>query len=479
MAPPSSRSSHYNSTATNNRSSNATQSLFTTLLAPPPAKQARTILNPNDPPLPPPSRPNAVSRSRRGSRPASDQASTTHARSGRSMAESTRAQAKTRRESGKTTSRRNVKGKGKERSISHNVVASGEDDMKAAATLTSLLLHSRPSAASASSPRSSASAGSDTGSAHSHPHFAQSSARTISTAVSSAETSFSASTPSTNNVVRSTTPPPHPSAAAQGGITPTPPAHAPTDNEAADLMLYLATSPSPARPTTVKEKNARDLAAYRALGGGAGLRAKGRVLFPGSDKGEGTSRTLSRVNDSSFGSTVSDLALGDGSKSFSQPSRLSITATLPALEDGDNSTFSTSVGASQKHSTLTPAQLLPPPLSPLNKPLGQPSSPPSSSSPWPSASYMSSDSRHLQAPPTPGNVSFNFNEFINVSPSPAAGSNSHTRSSLRADIGRKLFEEEQQRHTKETTGKTHSFGEELGGERRGASLGSSIDLIRG
>lgn len=43
---------------------------------------------------------------------------------------------------------------------------------------------------------------------------------------------------------------------------------APTDNEAADLMLFLATSPSPARKAA-----SSDLAAYRALG-------KGRVLFP-------------------------------------------------------------------------------------------------------------------------------------------------------------------------------------------------------
>ena len=57
-------------------------------------------------------------------------------------------------------------------------------------------------------------------------------------------------------------------------ITPRP---APSDNGAADLMLFLATSPSPAR----SNKNTRDMAAYRALTGGSGpLRSKGRDLFP-------------------------------------------------------------------------------------------------------------------------------------------------------------------------------------------------------
>jgi hypothetical protein len=52
-------------------------------------------------------------------------------------------------------------------------------------------------------------------------------------------------------------------------------------------------------------------------------------------------------------------------------------------------------------------------------------------------------------------LDFNFHEFINASPSPSRGpSQAHggeaghkSNLGLRADIGRKLFEEEQTRHT--------------------------------
>ena len=50
-------------------------------------------------------------------------------------------------------------------------------------------------------------------------------------------------------------------------------------------MLYLHTSPSPARPTTTQDRDAKDSAAFRALGGGGSLRAKGRVLFFAGDDG--------------------------------------------------------------------------------------------------------------------------------------------------------------------------------------------------
>ena len=64
-----------------------------------------------------------------------------------------------------------------------------------------------------------------------------------------------------------------------------------------------------------------------------------------------------------------------------------------------------------------------------------------------------------QAPPTPGNFSFNLNEFINVSPSPVAAPKGGIGPV--ADIGRKLFE-----------------GEQGGAEpSRGGALGAGIDLI--
>jgi hypothetical protein len=92
-------------------------------------------------------------------------------------------------------------------------------------------------------------------------------------------------------------------------------------------------------------------------------------------------------------------------------------------------------------------------------------------------------------------VPFNFNDFINVSPSPAAAPpgfingqmKSGLSSSLRADVGRKLFEEEQQRHQTVTKGhghgdgKTQEFGEALDGDHTGRSslgLGAGIDLLQ-
>jgi len=59
---------------------------------------------------------------------------------------------------------------------------------------------------------------------------------------------------------------------------------------------------------------------------------------------------------------------------------------------------------------------------------------------FPSSDDASSDPRHPQQDPD-----FNFNDFINASPSPSA--HPHRRNvSLRADVGRRLFEEEQSRH---------------------------------
>ncbi|KAE9402934.1 hypothetical protein BT96DRAFT_517067 [Gymnopus androsaceus JB14] len=210
------------------------------------------------------------------------------------FAESTRAQAK---------SRRQPKDKGKSRKA---VDADGDVDMEAAATLTSLLLHHRPSIA-----------GSDT----SEPgtHSARSSFAPIPpNPASNASTSYRSNTPprsSNNTPAQQTTPRP-----------------APTDNEAADLMLYLATSPSPARASG--SKNSRDAAAFRALGNpnpvnnannGNMMRAKPRVLFPTTqgepnhdDSNPGSSRRGSRGslgrNDSFAGSSMSSIGSDMGAR---------------------------------------------------------------------------------------------------------------------------------------------------------------------
>lgn len=119
------------------------QTLFTSILAPPPPQQARTILNANDPPLAASVRPEPSPR---------DHA----ANVARSIAEGTRAHSKSRRSDG-SPSRRKGKGRASKSSRANDDVdADGDVDMKAAKTLTSLLLQHRPSVTgSASSPCSS------------------------------------------------------------------------------------------------------------------------------------------------------------------------------------------------------------------------------------------------------------------------------------------------------------------------------------
>lgn len=425
------------------RNPNPTPSLYTSLLAPPPAKHARTIHNPSDPPVPAPSRPVASPRVR--AKP-----------SAKSIAEGTRAHAKS-RQTDKTNApgspdRRRTKrpsadkGKRKQRATNVDVDADGDVDMKAAATLTSLLLHHRPSiAGSASSPRSSID-GSDAGSVYSYSHFAQSSARTTTAPVDSSPVSAapSVSTITAEPSFRNQTPPPPNTGPALGGVEQTTPRPAPTDNEAADLMLFLATSPSPARPSN---KDSKDLAAYRALGGGsAALRDKGRVLFPenpgpldpnysGASVRSGS--TLARGGEGSFASSISSIGTDMGQR--------------------------TSDGALIRAPIIPiPNQLLSPPPLPLAS----------------SASGSPSGGRDVNQSPKPGynqgTVEFNFSDFIHASPSSPArgtvGQGHKGNLGLRADVGRKLFEEEQMRHALNVQNSAKRP------EERG--LGASIDLVQ-
>ncbi|KIJ62855.1 hypothetical protein HYDPIDRAFT_93792 [Hydnomerulius pinastri MD-312] len=430
--------SHY-PTGAPGSSSNATQSLFTALLGPPPLKQARTVHNSSDPPVQAASRSTAGSRARQGSRG--------EAAAIRSIAEGTRAQSRNRKEEAtRPKGRRGDKGKQRE-----SAEEAADVERQAVATLTSLL-QSRPSMASVSSPRSTLSTGSDSGSFQSLSHYVQSSARTTtapSSLMPSAESSFSAS-----NQVRASTPP-RPGA---GDVHSTPRAD---DEEAANLMLYLHTSPSPARPTTTRDKGARDLAAFRTLGGGSSLRAKGRVLFSGGEDGRSPLRS-----ESSF--TVDSLPGSQSSQTLSQPLR---------LETSNNGAGSLAPSAPMEPIVIppTPVAHAPPHSSHL---LPAPPSPPrradSSSLPVPP-----------QAPPTPGNVPFNLNDFINVSPSPAAATvprsaislKSGLGANLRADVGRKLFEEEHNRHQHMSpSSTTGAYTDGLRNERGGGVLGASIDL---
>ena len=448
----------------------ATQSLFSSLLQPPPSKRARTIHNPEDPPVPPP--PKA-----RPATPLRKTAKASRAPSSKSL---------------KSKSRKDVKGKKRETAPSSRLITpqstlgsegfvDNDDDMKAAATLTSLL-HSRPSVSvTASSPRSSMSAGSDGGSAQSYSqHFTQSSARTT------APTSLAPSAENSFNVryARSTTPPPSSRHARTqslphvGSSATTPKAqvrpadkrlsktttpHPPSDTEAADLMLYLATSPSPVRPTTSKDRDGKDSPAFRSLSGSTGL--KGRVLFPGSGQGpDGRSspanRALRRDGSSTFGSTSS--IEGDSSQAgASGPVRAPVPSSplnphvRPAHRSGDLGEPSTG--------DVRGAQLLLAPSSPTRaRPLERSASVP-----------ITSESRSTAATGSPIGSGFNLHEFLNVSPSPAASGASSKLSSLRANVGRKLFEE----HHGLNSG---ASGREnvAAGTAPAGGLGAGIDLVK-
>ncbi|KAG5718836.1 hypothetical protein E4T56_gene6554 [Termitomyces sp. T112] len=401
-------------------------SLYTSILAPPPTKQARTIHNAGDPPVPASSRPLVSPKARAPKR---------------SPVDITRSQAKSRKvdhgsspqspRTRKVNRASTAKGKRKENATELSADPGGDVDMKAAATLTSLLMHHRPPmTGSASSPRSSID-GSEAGSIYSHSHFAQSSARTITTSPP-APVSAAASTSTVTEASRIQTPPPPPNSST-GTEKTTTPRPAPTDSEAANLMLFLATSPSPARPTN---KDSRDLAAFRALGGGPPgvLRDKGRVLFASSPGVRSIDAikppALARGGDTSFTSSVS-----------------SISGEL-------------SSGNIQESALHVPSQLLPPPsLASQKSIISYPSGHKDvrNDSPRPT---------HLQGP-----LEFNFNDFIHGSPSsPSRVPTSKANLGLRADVGRKLFEEEQMRHA--------LSGAQSSGKRTDRALGAGIDLLQ-
>ena len=458
----------YNEVASSQRGTSQAPNLYASILAPPPTKQARTIHNPSDPPLPAPSRPTQSPKSRVSKpSPRTETArSSTKSKQTTKNAKSTSSPDRKRRKTASAS-------KGKQKQHPDDMEVDGEMDLKAAATLTSLLRHhQRPSiSGSASSPRSSID-GSDVGSAHSY-HFAQSSTRTAATLSAAPSSSTLAAEPS----FRSQTPPPP---SGDSNRQHTTPRAAPNDNEAASLMLFLATSPSPARPAN---KDSKDLAAYRALGGGSGpLRSKGRVLFPstatpdsapsGHEDGSmaGTpyrSVALTRSGDTSFTSSISSIGpeLG-GLRSDGHSSQdLSLAAAIPSGS-----------GSSSFLAAPAPSQLLPPAHLPLpSAPASPAGRKESNASPKPTLVGVAGGGGN------PGTIDFNFHDFINASPSsPSRGVHGHggggkSSLGLRADVGRKLFEEEQMRHSHAIQAAAAAIGPGQRPEER--TLGAGIDLI--
>ena len=447
-----------------NTSANAAQSLYASILAPPPAKRARTIHNPEDPPVPAPARmTNGTSRNRkRSSNP--DGSRGTHSRTASdsqpysSVAEHTRANTRTSKDTKRKSASKGSKAGGKRHGANASSVDSSHDvdvDMKAAATLTRLLHHSRNSITSLSavSPRSSISAGSDVGSSHSHSQFAQSSARTTT-----AQTSFASSQESHHggSIGRPATPPRSSDArlTSRTNSFPDGGSASATDQEAIKLLYYLHESPSPARPSTVRGQDSQDSAGLGGLSENSILKAQGRVLFPSASGGSSdiplAYRMLTRDNSSS--SITSSTGMD-----ASAPQTLSRAPTLvidPPIGDVELPQHSDpSIGTANDSgvppvTTITPptpiedpqmTQLLPPPSSPqrtVQTLSAQPMSP------------LSEHKSHHAAPATPGTYTFNLNDFINVSPSPAGPHRTNAPykqnlSGIRSGGGRKLFADEQ------------------------------------
>lgn len=454
--------SGYNEVASTSRNAAAVPNLYSSILEPPPAKQARTIHNPSDPPIPAPVRPTTP-------KPRVSKSSSTHDDNhshpkGRHSNKTSKAPVSPNKRKNKRAS----VDKGKQKQHSDDMDVDGDIDMKAAATLTSLFMHHRPSiSGSASSPRSSID-GSEVGSVYSLSHFVQSSARTKSAGNPPAPVSAASS--STTIVVD---PGPRPQTPPSGSqVQHTTPRAAPSDTEAAGLMLFLATSPSPARPTN---KDTRDMAAYRALGGGSGpLRSKGRVLFPSTSATDPPGRE--DVSAATAGTLYRQAALTGGGESSFNSSISSIGTGLGGggLTDGSRGTSIAPVNMSGSE----PSQLLPPAHLPL--PL------------LPSAPTSPAGRRELVSSPKTGGsgsnpmpLEFNFHEFINASPSPLRGpTESHgggvshkSNLGLRADIGRKLFEEEQMRHSH-----IHAVAPSIGGpgntRQEDYTLSAGIDLVQ-
>ena len=446
----------------------AVPNLYSSILAPPPAKQARTIHNPSDPFISAPVRPTTPK----------PRVAKSSLQDGKHLQPKGRHSNKTAKAPVSPNRRKNKRAsvdKGKQKRQTGNMDVDGDIDMKAAATLTSLFMHHRPSiAGSASSPRSSID-GSEVGSVYSLSHFAQSAARTTSSTGNhpTVSAASSSTTIAIDPGLRPQTPPP--SGTQVQHTTPRP---APTDTEAADLMLFLATSPSPARPAN---KDSRDVAAYRALSGGSGpLRSKGRVLFPSASDADPPSGRED-VSAATAGTSYLQPALARGGHNSFNSSISSIGTDLgggtSGLGDGSQETS----------------------IAPVNMPVSEPSQLlPSAPLPLlPSASASPAGRREISSPkpgfigiaggcsnPTP--LDFNFHEFINASPSPSRGPSQarggdvdhKSNLGLRADIGRKLFEEEQTRHIHSLQSVAAPAIGGPGNRQEDYGLSAGIDLVQ-
>ncbi|KAI0303646.1 hypothetical protein B0F90DRAFT_1667073 [Multifurca ochricompacta] len=380
-------------------SANAAQSLYASILAPPPAKRARTIHNPGDPPVPAPARmTNGVSRHRKR--------------------------------------------------LSHPEGSRGSQSQKAPG--------SQPYSSVAEHTRAHTRTRSDVGSSHSLSQFAQSSARRTT---AKASLTSSQESPHTDSLAHPATPP----RASDGRLHSRTGSHpdggsasaSATDQEAIKLLYFLHESPSPARPSTVRSWDGQDAAAFRTLSGNSDLKTQGRVLFPTASGGSSDMTLAYRLltRDNSNSSISSSAAMETlASRTLTREPTLVVdplAGNVDLSPQPDSATCSrndvdvppvTKVTPPTPIEPSTATQLLPPPSSPQrnaeNSPCTQPLSPPSE------------PKVHNAAPATPGTYTFNLNDFINVSPSPAGPHRTsapykQNLSGIRSGGGRKLFAEEE------------------------------------
>ena len=412
----------------------AGQSLFASLLGIPPAKRARTVRNPEDPPVPAPVRPTSTASSDKRAMGSSERARVSKSTINTSVAERTRSHGKPAKRDTRKRTRAAKKPKTKASGLSE------VDDMKAAKTLTSLLMHSRPGAGSTSSPRSTISALSDGDSSYSH--FAESSSRNFPAPSSVNLSNHSATPPPPIHHA----PPTRPPKVKRGDDEVSRPG--PSDSEAAEIMMFLATSPSPARPAATRD---RDAEAYRILGGGA------RVLFPNaSDSPSQQPRSLRRDQSGSFASTIT--AIGDMEGGSLRPSQSSTIAEIPSRDSKMDD------GTQVDVIPPTPTEIPPPGSGPF------PLSSPGRSLTMPSTGYTPLQflARPAESPQTPANYPFHLSEYLNVSPSPLVPPRTALTplASSKKDVGRRLFEDERHR----SGSPTHAIGS--------GPLGSGIDIVR-
>lgn len=419
------------STSSGQGPSNPSKSLFASILALPPAKRARTIHNPEAPPVPPPPPPPSKRTPKKVVKKGKRSASNTRGRGADKKGKEKEIKSVvSRRRAGSISSTHTRSSVGAE---PENV---NDTDIKAAATLTDIFF-SRAGGnvsprSSLSVPTSSSRLGSGIGAVplSQIPSGSSISGSNFSDYMPSSHTRSKSITSTgsgdaivvdrdgtqndiSNDARRSLTPTSTPrlstrsTTATMGSgshgsgsyLAPSAPIQHNVDNEAADLMLLLANSPSPVRPSVPRDHDIT-----------RNVYAAGRVLFPTGSGGN------SQHSDSS-NYRLRGLHRNSDNGSFSSTA----SAELVDEQQREESTPSTSPPLSEARIT-----------SPVQSPESQSSSQfeirsvSSNSRPNPSTLSLNQfpQSTSTNDPQTP--TTFHIADYINVSPSPVAPASSHT-----------------------------------------------------